>query len=469
MKINIIISADEKIREKVRYGFTLLFAPVRAEIEFSRTIVPGCPNIFYGHQLPDDSKKVFWIRSSADFLKCISNSVLPDISSLPFLEYAGKRLPKLFACANPLNSSLDFDIVAATFILASEFQDIIGLERDEFDRMRAMDSLQYKLGVLGFPVVNYYSRLLKEEMERYFGIQIESRTYSGSSCAIALTHDVDFITFLSMRMIRREMFGIALLNRHMLGSTQRMSKLLFPLFALFGYDYPKMGLHFLRNTEESNSVTSTFFIKTGATGKQDIPYNYRSRGMRSFMKSVSDSGFEIGIHPSMSTYVSVDDFVREKNRLQDVLGRPVRSVRQHYLRFAAGRTIEIWEKAGMKHDSTLGFSREVGFRNSIAFPYPLFNFTEDRVSDVTELPLMLMDGTLSENKTISSEQAHERMKDLVRETKSANGAAAILFHNSITDPIDFPGYTEIYPELVREIRSSGFSAGTLAGTIENFR
>ncbi len=469
MKINIIISADEAVRQKVKYGFVLLFRPLRAEIEFSRTITPDCPNIFYGRQLPNDSKKVMWIRSSDEFAKCVSGSTLPDISNVRWLDFSGKKLPRLFPSPNPLNTTIDFDIVAATFILASDFQDLISLERDEFDRMRAMDSLQYKLGVLGFPIVNYYSLLLKEEMEKYFDIVIEHRTYGGGGCGLALTHDVDYISYLNPRMIRREMFGIAVLNRHSLRSPQRVSKLLFPLFALFGYDLPRIGLRFLRNIENTNSFKSTFFIKTGATARQDIPYNYRSRGMRDFIKSLTDAGFEIGIHPSMNTYVSVNDFVREKNRLQDVIGKPVESVRQHYLKFTAGRTIEIWEKAEVKYDSTLGFSRETGFRNSIAFPYPLYNFAEDRISPVIELPLILMDGTLAEDKTITDEQALARMKELLHETKLARGGAAVLFHNSVTDPIDFPGYMDHYAEVLREVKSGGFSAGTLAATIEHFR
>lgn len=468
MKINIIVSADDRIKQKIKYGFTLLFLPFRVEIEFSKTLAPDCPNIFYGRQLPNDSKRVLWIRSADEFTKCISDSVLPDIGSPGWLEYGRKRLPKLFTAPNPLNPSVDFDIAAATFILASDFQDLVSLERDEYDRLRAMDSLQYKLGVLNFPVVNYYSRFLKEKVEEYFKIILERKTYGGADCGLALTHDVDFTSFLNFKMIRREIFGIAVLNRQHLGVPQRATKLLFPLYALFGYDFPKIGLRFLRNAEMDRDLKSTFFIKTGATGKQDIPYRYNSRNMREFLKSLTESGFEIGIHPSMKTYVDVDQFVREKNRLQDALGKHIDSVRQHYLKFAAGKTVGIWEKAEMKYDSTLGFSREVGFRNSIAFPYPLYNFAEDRISQVIELPLILMDGTLAENKTITNEQALVRMKALMRETKLADGAAAILFHNSLTDPIDFHGYTEIYAEILREAKVGGFSAGTLAGVIENF-
>ncbi|OYV87344.1 MAG: hypothetical protein B7Z63_02505 [Ignavibacteriae bacterium 37-53-5] len=469
MKINIIISADDRIRQKIKYGFTLLFHPLRADIEFSKTIAPDCPNIFYGRQFPNDSKKVLWVRSSEEFAKCILNSVIPDTANMSWLHYADRKLPKLFPGQNPLNPDIDFDIAAATFMLASDFQDLVSLERDEFDRFRAMDSLQYKLAVLDYPVVNYYSLFLKEKLEQYFGIRLEPKTYGGSDCGLALTHDVDFISFLNFRMIRREMFGIALLNRHRLGSTQRAEKLLFPLYALFGRDFPKMGLNYLRDSEIAAGVKSTFFIKTGATGKQDIHYNYKSREMRNFLNSLTGAGFEIGIHPSMKTYVNANEFFREKNRLQEVLGMRVDSVRQHYLKFTASKTVQIWEKSEMKYDSTLGFSREAGFRNSVAFPYPLFNFAEDRLSPVIELPLILMDGTLAENKTITNAQALAKMKELIEETRRAHGAASILFHNSLTDPIDFPGYTDIFSEVLRDAKQGAFFTGTLAGVAENFR
>ncbi len=468
MKINIIVSADDIIKRKIQYGFSLLFRPLRVELDFTKTLSPDCLNIFYGRQLPNDSKKVLWIRSSDEFLRCISGSTLPDVESISRFEYSGKTLPRIFAVTNPLNPSIDFDIPAAAFILASDFQDLISLERDEFDRLRAMDSLQYKLGILGFPAVNYYSLFLKERVEECFGIALERKTYAGAESAIALTHDVDFVSFLNPRMISREMVGIAVLNRHGLPSRQRATKLLFPLYALFGFDLPKIGLKFILNTESSLAFKSTFFIKTGATGKQDIPYNFRSKTMRNFLNVLAAEGFEIGIHPSMSTYVDVNEFVREKNRLQDFIGKRVNSVRQHYLKFTAGKTIEIWEKAEMKYDSTLGFSREVGFRNSVAFPYPLYNFTEDRPSTVTELPLVFMDGTLAENKTINNDQALARMKELIKETKMANGSASILFHNSLTDPIDFQGYTEIFPALLQEIKGNGMTTGTLASVADNF-
>jgi hypothetical protein len=123
----------------------------------------------------------------------------------------------------------------------------------------------------------------------------------------------------------------------------------------------------------------------------------------------------------------------------------------------------------MKYDSTLGFSRKAGFRNSVAFPFPLYNFEHDRISTVTELPLLIMDGTFADNRSLTTDETSKKMKDLIDETKAAHGAASILFHNSLTDPIDFPGYKKIYDRLLSEAKDGGFKMDTLSGIIENFR
>lgn len=474
MIVNVIIDADECVRQKVRYGFAILFQPLRVELNFPENVLDYGINVVYGNklslQVTVDSQQFFLVKSSAELEDCVTNSKLPDISHIEWLEFAGKRLPKLFPIpSQDSKSALDFDIVAATFILASDFQDLISLERDEFDRLRAMDSLQDRLSVLDFPVVNYYSLLLKQRLEEFFNVKIDLKKYYGVDYGLALTHDVDYTSSLNFKITKRNIFGHAILNKEGLSSDERIIKLLHPVLALVGYDPPRSGLSFLRDLETESDLKSTFFIKTGETAKEDVNYNYRSKRMKRFLKSLDNSGFETGIHPSMKTYIDAEQFIAEKTRLEETMGREVQSVRQHYLKFTAGKTVSIWEKAGMKYDSTLGFSRKTGFRNSVGFPFPLYNFGQDRVSTVTELPLILMDGTIAENRRLTTEQAFEKMKELIRETKNATGAASILFHNSIADPIDFPGYKKIYARLLAEAKNNGFALNTLSGIIENFR
>ena len=225
---------------------------------------------------------------------------------------------------------------------------------------------------------------------------------------------------------------------------------------------------FLRNIEKSSNLRSTFFIKSGATSKEDVAYDFNSGRMREYIKSLSDSGFEIGIHPSMTTYIDSEKFIGEKSRLEDALGRRISSVRQHYLKFTAGKTVGIWENAGLQYDSTLGFSRKVGFRNSVAFPFPLYNFAEDRVSSVIEVPLMIMDGTVVDSGRFETGRALDKMTTLVEEVKKSGGAASILFHNSIADPIDFPGYKVIYSKILDAAKSNGFFVGSVKAVAEHF-
>ncbi len=171
----------------------------------------------------------------------------------------------------------------------------------------------------------------------------------------------------------------------------------------------------------------------------------------------------------MKTYINGEQMLVEKDRLEKLAGKKITSVRQHYLKFTAGKTIGIWEHAGMKYDSTLGFSLRAGFRNSIAFPFPLYNFERDRTSTLIELPLVIMDGTFADNRSARPDETFDKMKKLVDETKAAHGAASILFHNSLTDPIDFPGYKNIFEQLLMEAKDDGFKMDSLAGIIENFR
>jgi len=470
MNINVIVRASDRVKQKIKYGFTLLFQPLRVQLTFTEDVSSTGVNIFYGSEPPSTVTKVFFIKSSPDFETCVASSELPDISETKWIEFAGRRLPVLFPTANGGSASkLNFDIAAATFMLASDFQDLISHERDEYDRMRAMDSLQDKLGVIDFPVVNYYSQLLKKELEEFFGIRIEPKSYGSKNCGLALTHDVDYTSSLNLRMIRRAIFGHAILNKEGLSPNERAVKLIYPLLALVGYNPPKSGLYFLRDLETKSNVKSTFFIKTGATAKQDVKYNYRSGKMKRFLGSLIDYGFEIGIHPSMNTYVDAKQTIKEKVRLEELLGKEVRSVRQHYLKFTIGRTVEVWEEAGLHYDSTLGFSRKAGFRNSVGFPYPLYNFAQDRISSVIELPLMIMDATIAENRRLTADQSFQEMRGLINETKASHGAAAILFHNSIADPIDFPGYKKVYGRLIDDAKHDDFALDSLSGIIENYR
>jgi len=51
--------------------------------------------------------------------------------------------------------------------------------------------------------------------------------------------------------------------------------------------------------------------------------------------------------------------------------------------------------AGARYDCTFGYAACPGFRNGACFPFPPYNFTTESAFPALELPLMIMDVSLT--------------------------------------------------------------------------
>ncbi|MGC8594033.1 MAG: polysaccharide deacetylase family protein [Candidatus Kryptoniota bacterium] len=464
MQINIILNCTETVRAKAKYAFEVLFSPMRVSLFFSEKKREDSLNIAYQFDTPED-KTIFYLEESKTFSKHLDRKTIPDLTEIRWINFSGKRLPTFFKT----NDELGFDIAASTFFLASNYQDLISPDRDSFDRLNSNASLQKVGGFLKIPVVNYYSLLLMDRLERFYQMKIKWRKYSGKDCAIALTHDVDYTSSLNPKIIKREVIGNGLLNKQQFGGRDRLFKIFLPVMALGGYNPPRNGLKFFKEIEEKYKVHSTFFFKTGTTEKWDVNYPVERGFINKFIQSLLRDGFEVGIHPSMKTYIDLNQMKKEMERLESTAKTRVGSVRQHYLKFAAGITPAIWREAGLKIDSTLGFPYDTGFRNSVAFPFPLYNFSVDSQSGVTEIPLVIMDGTLKVNRQKDIKLIYSEVESLLREITEARGSAAVLFHNSIKDPVEFRGFPEMYEWIIEFLLRENFFIGSLSEVVDSFR
>jgi peptidoglycan/xylan/chitin deacetylase (PgdA/CDA1 family) len=464
MRINVILNCTEAVKTKAKYAFEVLFSPMRVSLCFSEGIKEDSLNISY-QAYPPENKAIFYLEEAKPFSIHLAMKTIPDATEIQWVNFSGKRLPAFFKTTDDIG----FDIAASTFFLTSNYQDLVSFDRDSFDRQKSSESLQKVIGVLQIPVVNYYSLLLKDRLERFYGMEIEWKKYSGKDRAIALTHDVDYTSSLNPKIIKREIVGNGFLNKQHLAGTDRLFKMLLPFMALVGYDPPRNGLRFFKEIEDKYKVHSTFFFKTGTTDKWDVNYPIEKGFIKNFTDSLLKDGFEIGLHPSMKTYIDINQMKREKERLENVIKTTVSSVRQHYLKFTASITPSIWQKAGLTVDSTLGFPYDVGFRNSVAFPFPIYDFSSDGTSNVTEIPLVIMDGALKSGHKRGSEQILSEIESLLREIAAAQGSAALLFHNSINDPVEFKGFPQIYEQVIKFLLHEDFFIGSLSELADSFR
>ena len=144
-------------------------------------------------------------------------------------------------------------------------------------------------------------------------------------------------------------------------------------------------------------------------------------------------GHEIGLHSSRFIFDRPEDYFREKNKLETIIDREIKGVRQHYLRILFPDGWRYLNAAGFQYDSSCGYNNGIGFRAGTSFP---FNIRFPELSDSSELyevPIFLMDypwivpqATFEEN--------WSKFEDQMILLKKTGGLANLLWHpNNIAE------------------------------------
>lgn len=109
--------------------------------------------------------------------------------------------------------------------------------------------------------------------------------------------------------------------------------------------------------------------------------------------------------------------------------------RYHFLKFETHKAWKEIESTGLKTDASLGFAEHIGFRNSYGLPFVPYDMENDRSYTFLEIPLHVMDGTLTQYMGLESEQAFIRIKKFLKQNEH-NSILSILWHNN-----EFTEYT----------------------------
>jgi hypothetical protein len=152
----------------------------------------------------------------------------------------------------------------------------------------------------------------------------------------------------------------------------------------------------------------------------------------------------------------------EREQVELALGAPVRSVRQHYLRYDPSRTAGIHEAAGFGTDSTQGFNMTTGFRAGTSYPYWAWNHTDGVATRTLEIPLHVMDGPLIRNADNDPAAAVRHAVAMMDAVERVGGCLTLNWH---PDHIGVPGYFDTYRALVSEAAARG-AWGCSAGELE---
>lgn len=259
----------------------------------------------------------------------------------------------------------------------------------------------------------------------------------GKRAAVAITHDVDYpevIRWLEpLRILRRQ-------GRRGLGLawevfTGRRHHWAFPQWMDF---------------EASYGVRSAFYFvaRQGslleyARGVPDPFYDVTAPRFRALFRTLIEGGWEVGMHASYLAYAAREQFVGEKQRLEQAAGAPVLGNRHHYWHMNPAdptETLQLHADSGLLYDTSLMHDRYPGWRRGLTTPFYPFALRTRKEIGAVQLPVAWMDAQLAQRTDLTQPQRNASVCELVERVAAQQGVFVANVHDYVFDDALFPGW-----------------------------
>lgn len=334
-------------------------------------------------------------------------------------------------------ATVHYDILGLMYWMLNRLEEVNRKDLDNHDRFPAINSHAYLHGYLERPIVDEWLYILGQIIEKIWpDIQIKKHVFS-----IKVSHDVDVpsrFVFLKPLSLLRAMVALVIKGKDIKQA----------LLAPYVYFNSKKKINHLdpfntfdwiMDISEKNSLKSAFYFICGRTHvKNDALYEPENLLIKKLIKTISDRGHEIGLHPSYNSFNNPDQIKFEAQRLRDVC-KSIDIVqnewggRMHFLRWSHPTTLQAWNDANMDYDSTLGYADMSGFRCGTCFEYLAFNPVTDQILKLRIRPLIVMDCTIIAERYMGlgyTQDALERILKYKNICRKLGGSFTLLWHNS---------------------------------------
>lgn len=345
---------------------------------------------------------------------------------------------------------IPYDILTPSFVLLSHYEEFHSERHDKHGRFPYKRSLAEKYDMVEIPLVDEYAMLLRRWLCLYFSDRFEAVPRTPR---IVPTHDIDILyRFTGRFQAMKSIFGRDLLINRSLSMVWESIKSYRNWKIRPSLDPYVEAIDEFLFQEEKRKLSSIFFFKATEKGHPDATYDVQDPILHEVIRVIMAPGYhQIGLHGSYPSANNLQCLQKEKQNLSKLCDEEVRISRQHYLRTFFSddpNSLDLWRQVGITDDYTLGFAERCGFRCGTCHPYPLYDVRNDKVTDIIEHPLIVMDGTLSDYMKLSVEEAHTLTQRLKQRCLDVEGDFVFLWHNHATTREMKPYYEGVYLPLL---------------------
>lgn len=277
---------------------------------------------------------------------------------------------------------------------------------------------------------------------------------------IIVTHDVDAVKKTFIIRIKQTAFQLINCIRHVKKLEMRLAGQ--RLFSAATYFLKRCDYNRLDEVIEMESqlgIKSIFHFYGGGYRRVRSPIDWifdpgykLNASLVKWGQEVRAKGWQIGIHPSFSSWGNRIRVKREKKYLEEMFSFKIELSRQHWLRFSWLKTLNVLEGVGLKVDSTIGFNDRSAFRYSAALQIKSWDYLAGKPYGIFSRPLILMDSHLFDYSLLNRLQKSQEIRRWVSEIREVHGVGTVLWHpHTLAD--DY-GWTEAFQYLLEEIKST---------------
>jgi hypothetical protein len=350
---------------------------------------------------------------------------------------------------------LHADLIASTFFLISRYEEMVRPEiRDVHGRFPGKESLPYRAGFIDSPLVDEYSKLLRNKL-KLVGVEVSDSPKQIRK--IYLTHDVDQLSHY--RNFRGFMGGL-------LRGIQRPKEGNKAIKSYFGglkndpwYTSPWLFKldNKVRQVLGADRCEPIVFIKVGGgIRKEDKPFiNHHVQDFQTLINLCKKKNITFGLHSSYEASLNPNRISDEKKHLERVSKKTIIYNRHHYLDSREPEDMQALIDVGITDDFTMGYADVAGFRLGTCRSVKWINPISLEVTSLILHPLTIMDSSLSDKRYmyLNAHEAFEYCIRLINMVESWNGELVLLWHNTSVEDTPQSYHRKLYNDIINYLKT----------------
>ena len=171
---------------------------------------------------------------------------------------------------------------------------------------------------------------------------------------------------------------------------------------------------------------------------------------KSLIKSIADY-VDVGLMPSHFTMKNGVKLKKEKDRMDQVVNRPILKSRHHYVRMILPDTYQNLVELGIEEDYSMGYMDDTGFRASTCTPFYFYDLDFEIQIPIKLFPFAVSELTLIKQFNYVPAVAKSKINELIDEVKNVDGTFIMIFHNkTLAKNSHNQNWNQVYIDIISE-------------------